>query len=94
MKYAVFAIVLCSATVLAQDVAAPTLTDDQKVRIQNIELRAEVLTLRIAAAQAELAKLQGEATTYFASLKRDGYSVTRQPDGSWAYVLDVPPAKQ
>lgn len=92
MKYfarVIALILLFSAASVAQS-AAPVLSDIDRVRIENIELRAEVLTLRIASAQQELQRLQVEAKAYFESLKRDGYSVARQSDGAWAYAPDQP----
>lgn len=74
------------STVLAAQSTAPVLTDDQRMRIQNIELKAEVLTLRIVALQGELQKLQAEASTYFATLKQDGYTLERGQDGVWGYA--------
>lgn len=82
---------LVLAVLVAPAVAgeAPTLTDDQRARIQNYELRIENAVLKIAALQAEAARAQAEATAYLASLAREGY--TLQPlGGAWAYVPKEP----
>jgi hypothetical protein len=84
MRALVLALAL-STTLSAQTADAPTLTEEQLLRISVIELRAENISLKMAALQAEFAKLQGEATSYLRSLEKPGYRLEKQND-KWVYT--------
>lgn len=84
MRSVFLCVLLLGAPLLAQ-AEAPTLTEDQLLRLTNIELKAEVLQLRIAVLQSEFAKLQGEANTYVATLQKPGYRLEKV-EGKWTYT--------
>jgi hypothetical protein len=79
-------VALLAVTVTAQDTAAPTLAAEALLRLQNFELRAENIALKQAQLQADLAALQAEANDYAQTLKRPGYTLTRNERGAWSYA--------
>lgn len=61
-----------------ETVQVPTLSELDAARLDRAVLRIEVLQLHLQARQAE-------ATALVQSLERDGFSLHRLPDGTWAY---------
>lgn len=64
--------------------AVPVLSEENRLKIQVIELQAENLHLKMQQAAAELAKLEADTKPFFASLAVEGYRLERGPAG-WVY---------
>jgi hypothetical protein len=77
---------ILGATLSAQTAEAPTLSEEQLLRISVYELRAENIALKMAALQAEFAKLQSDAASYLKSLEKPGYALRKNEANQWIYT--------
>lgn len=68
----------------------PALSEVDQLKLQAIELEAEVHRLRIQVSAAALAQLEAESKTFVKSLAVPGYRIERGPDGKWRYVAVKP----
>jgi hypothetical protein len=58
-----------------QDKAAPTLSEIQKLQIQNVAQRIELAQLRAQAAQREFEAARGDLSKLITTLKVEGYTL-------------------
>lgn len=85
----VLLVAFLSVSLTAQEASAPTVSELDVRRIENYELKAENIALKITQLQADFQKLQVEASTFFKTLEREGYKLERR-DNSWVYTPLVP----
>lgn len=78
-------IMLLLSTLGAVAAQAPTVTDDQRLRLQMFELQIENIALKVQSLQQQLQKVQGDARLYIEAQAKDGYVLDRTEQG-WVYV--------
>lgn len=89
-------VLLMSSVVVAQDlkildtIVVPVLTEEQKSRLDGFALKAENISLKITLLQHDFAKLQADANIFATTLKKDGFTLKRNDDGSWGYIPEKP----
>jgi len=77
-KLAIALILSTTVGLFAQDVKAPTVSDMQKLKVQNLALRLDNAQLRAQVAQADYEKTRIELTTMIQSLQVEGYDLDLQ----------------
>ena len=78
-------IMLLLSTLGAAQAQAPTVTDDQRLRLQMFELQIENIALKVQSLQQSLQKVQGDARAYIEAQATEGYVLDRT-DAGWVYV--------
>lgn len=89
MKSVVFVLlplVLVAGLTAGQEAKAPTLTDVQRLRIQNLSQHMEVVQLKAQLLQREFDGVRDELTTLVVSLQVKGYTLDLS---SLTYQLEV-----
>jgi hypothetical protein len=85
-----FLVLVFSATLFAQEAKAPTLSDTQKLQIQNTAQRIQIAQLQIQAAQRDFETARTELQTLLKSLEKDGWTLDLQ---TFTYLKKDAPKK-
>jgi hypothetical protein len=87
VRFLAAVLLVAAVTVGAQ--TPPTISEVQRLRLQNLSQRIELAQLRAQAAQREFDAAREELSTLVVSLKVEGYSLDLQ---TLTYTKDPPPA--